>query len=106
MAAGHCRTAEGSRAWRPVPVYRTGGLLSGRAWRPLPSRTKLLLLLLPDAANGVGPPDRSRNHPAFCQLEFAAEATGVASHGRTKSPLGSSDFDTSEEREGKSGATD
>jgi hypothetical protein len=49
----------------------------------------------------VGPRDRSRNHPAFCQLELAVQATGVASHGRTKSPLGSSDFDTSGEREGK-----
>ena len=48
-------------------------------------------------------PDRSRNHPAVCQLEFAAQAIGVASHGRTKSPLGFLDFDTSVEREG--GAT-
>jgi hypothetical protein len=51
-------------------------------------------------------PDRSRNHPAVCHLEFAAQAIGVASHGRTKSPLGSPDFDTSAEREGKGGATD
>ena len=64
------------------------------------------------AALGLAPsllasgPDRSRNHPAVCQLEFAAQAIGVASHGRTKSPLGSPDFDTSAEREGKGGATD
>ena len=51
-------------------------------------------------------PDGSKNHPAFCQLGFAAQATGVAFHGRTKSPSGSSDFDTSEKREGKGGATD
>jgi len=55
---------------------------------------------------GVGPPDRSGNHPAFCQPEFATQSTGVASRGRTRSALGSSGFDTSEEREGRSGATD
>lgn len=55
---------------------------------------------------GVGPPDRSGNHPAFCQPEFAIQPTGVACHGRTRSALGSSDFDTSEAREGRSGAAD
>ena len=50
-----------------LKVFSQRGI-SLRKGGPLPSRTKLLL---PDAANGVGPPDRSRNHPAFCQLEFA-----------------------------------
>ena len=55
----------------------------------------------------LGSPDqKSENHLAPYQLGFAAQATGVAFHGRTKSPSGSSDFDTSEKREGKGGAAD
>ena len=55
---------------------------------------------------GVGPPDRSGNHPAFGQPEFASQPTGVACRGRTRSALGPSDFDTSEAREDKRGAAD
>jgi hypothetical protein len=50
--------------------------------------------------------DGSKNPPAFCRLEVPVQATGVVSRGQTRSLLGSSDFDISEEREDTGGAPD